>query len=189
MDSRSTVEYKEGLNHHNISLIIIIQSIKQHLYSLQLHFQNPNTTSNIIPPKPTPTTKPTTKMYTITTLITFFTAALAAPAMKPRTDFATVNFSLTNDMTGATQPSSVLENSTPHSFSALFADTNLVVDGRVFATSLQTTTAISSGTCTVDTGAGYLVGTLDAQTTFLDLDGSEGALEIDVTDYRIVCKE
>jgi hypothetical protein len=127
-------------------------------------------------------------MYSSLTLITLFAAALAAPAKQTRQSLPTLNFSVSDDVSGANVGSSILADGTALSFSDLFSGTAIDRNGAIIATSIQ---SISNGAgifCIVSDGEGNQVGLLNEQKTFVDLDGKEGAVETDVSDFTLLCE-
>ncbi|KAF1950469.1 hypothetical protein CC80DRAFT_577043 [Byssothecium circinans] len=132
-------------------------------------------------------------MYTPTLILTALLAATALAAPRRTSRHAPKNpmiaFSLTNDQTGTSTILTLPVDSEPHRFGDLFADTALVdAEGILIATSLQRTTDMAQGRCTVSS-EGEEIGALDEATTYLEFDGSgDEALEMDVTDVWIVCE-
>lgn len=127
-------------------------------------------------------------MYTFITLITLFAAALAAPAKQARQTLPTLNFAVSNDVSGAQVGSSILADGNAVTFIHDFAGTALDRDGRIIATSMQSTSNGAGIFCIISDGEDNQVGLLNEQTTFVDLDGQEGAVETDVSDFTILCE-
>lgn len=127
-------------------------------------------------------------MYTFITLTTLFAAALAAPAKQARQTLPTLNFAVSNDVSGAQVGSSILADGNAVTFIHDFAGTALDRDGRIIATSMQSTSNGAGIFCIISDGEGNQVGLLNEQTTFVDLDGQEGAVETDVSDFTILCE-
>lgn len=135
-----------------------------------------------------PIQRPTSRMYTFITLITLFAAALAAPAKQARQTLPTLNFAVSNDVSGAQVGSSILADGNAVTFIHDFAGTALDRDGRIIATSMQSTSNGAGIFCIISDGEDNQVGLLNEQTTFVDLDGQEGAVETDVSDFTILCE-
>lgn len=127
-------------------------------------------------------------MYTFITLTTLFAVALAAPAKQARQNLPTLNFAVSNDVSGAQVGSSILADGNAVTFIHDFAGTALDRDGRIIATSMQSTSNGAGIFCIISDGEGNQVGLLNEQTTFVDLDGQEGAVETDVSDFTILCE-
>ncbi|KAK7185631.1 hypothetical protein DPSP01_007499 [Paraphaeosphaeria sporulosa] len=127
-------------------------------------------------------------MYTFITLTTVIAAALAAPAKQARQTLPTLNFNVANDVSGANVGSSILSDGTALTFSHIFAGTALDLDGTIIATSMQSTSNGAGIFCIVADGEGNQVGLLNERSTFVDLDGQEGAFETDVSEFTILCE-
>ncbi|KAL5410889.1 hypothetical protein PMIN06_002454 [Paraphaeosphaeria minitans] len=127
-------------------------------------------------------------MYTFITITTLFATALAAPAKQARQTLPTLNFAVSNDVSGANVGSSILADGTALPFNHVFAGTALDRDGAIIATSMQSTSNGAGIFCIVTDGQGIQVGLLNEQSTFVDLDGQEGAVETDVGDFTILCE-
>ncbi|KAL1610128.1 hypothetical protein SLS60_001793 [Paraconiothyrium brasiliense] len=129
-----------------------------------------------------------TKMYTLITLSTIFAAALAAPTKQARQTLPTLSFAVSNDVSGANVGSSILADGNAVTFLHDFAGTALDRNGRIIATSIQSTSNGAGIFCIIRDGEGKQVGLLNEQKTFVDLDGQEGAVETDVSDFTILCE-
>lgn len=137
-------------------------------------------------PASIPISNTQTKMKTSAIFFSLLASALAAPSV-PR-DAPSIAFALVNDQTGANQRATVVANNVPVRFGTAFANTNLVQNGRVIATSLMSTSINAAVTCDVKDGAQTLKGQLSERVTFIDLDGVQGAaIPTDVTDFTITC--
>jgi hypothetical protein len=98
-----------------------------------------------------------------------------------------VTFSLTNDITGTNVPKTLFADGVHHLFSDIFAGTALIKNGVLTATSGQLTMLDQNVSCVVDDGEG-MVWNLDAEESFMDLDGVEGAVETDVGGFGVQCE-
>lgn len=128
-------------------------------------------------------------MYSFITITTLFAAAMAAPARKARQDYPSISFSLIDDVSGANVGSSILADGNAITFYDEFAGTALDIEGQIWATSLQSTTNGAGIVCTISDGEGNQVGLLSEQSTFVDLDGEDTAVEIDVSEFTLVCDQ
>ncbi|KAF2439610.1 hypothetical protein P171DRAFT_525451 [Karstenula rhodostoma CBS 690.94] len=128
------------------------------------------------------------KIYTFITITTLFAAALAAPAKQARQSLPTLNFSVANDVSGANVGSSIIADGTALTFSHVFAGTALQRESAIIATSIQSTSNGAGIFCIVSDGKGNNVGLLNEQSTFVDLDGQEDAVETDVSDFTLLCE-
>lgn len=119
----------------------------------------------------------------------FLSGALAFPTLTTRTQ-SLFTIQLANDVSGANAIRSVVVNSGPNTFSTLFANTVLVKDGRVKATSAQNVNPVGGNVlCVIKNPATGDVKRINDRTTFVDLDGVEGkAIETDVSDFTITCE-
>lgn len=126
-------------------------------------------------------------MYSFITLTTLFTAAMAAPARQARQTYPTLNFALSNDVSGAQVGSSIVADRHAITFGDVFHGTALDRDGVIVATSIQSTSNGAGIICTISDHEGNQIGLLTEQTTFVDLDGQEGAVEVDVSALTLLC--
>lgn len=127
-------------------------------------------------------------MYTFIAIPALFAAVLAAPARQIRQELPSLKISLSNDNSGAQAATSILADGNAIVFKDEFAGTVLESDGAIIATSIQSTTNGAGIFCIIKDGEGSQVGLLNEQTTFVDLDGQETAVETDVSDFTILCE-
>lgn len=120
----------------------------------------------------------------LTALLTLLTTTtLALPT-------ALSTLQLANDITGANAIRSVPIGSAPNTLLNVFANTALVKNGALLATSLQNVAPGSSVgvTCTVRNAAGAVVASVNDQKTFAELDGvKDRAVETDVAAFTVAC--
>ncbi|KAJ4299329.1 hypothetical protein N0V90_004574 [Kalmusia sp. IMI 367209] len=127
-------------------------------------------------------------MYSFITLTTLFAAALAAPARQARDALPTLNFAVSNDVSGAQVGSSIVADGQAVTFGHIFQGTALDRDGAIIATSIQSTSNGAGIFCIINDGEGNQVGLLNEKKTFVDLDGQEGAVETDVSAFTLQCE-
>ncbi|KAJ4991505.1 hypothetical protein SVAN01_02886 [Stagonosporopsis vannaccii] len=127
------------------------------------------------------------KASIITSTVALFGTALAYPSPAPSGALFTIQ--LANDISGANAIRSVPANGVANTFINVFANTVLVKDGAIKATSLQNVAPGGANVnCVVRTGGLEFVGEINNQKTFLDLDGVAGrAEEKDVSNFTITC--
>lgn len=127
------------------------------------------------------------KTSILTSTIALISTALAYPGAAPPAPLFTVQ--LANDFSGANAIRSVPANGVPNTLLSVFANTVLVKDGAIKATSLQNVAPGGANVnCVVRTGGLEFVGEVNNQKTFLDLDGVAGkAVEKDVSNFTITC--
>lgn len=133
---------------------------------------------------------------TLTLLLTpTLTFGLALPNIRPSNTYPLSTLQLSNDLSGANAVRSLPANGVPVTFLTLFAGTALIrqeEDGELGlkATSLQNVAPGSRVRCVVRTAGGeVVVGVLDEETTWVDLDGdSERSVETDVGGWTVGCE-
>lgn len=127
------------------------------------------------------------KASIIASTLALASSALAYPGAAPPAPLFTLQ--LANDMSGANAIRSVPADGIANTFLNVFANTVLVKDGTIKATSLQNVAPSGANiNCVVNNAVGALVGNINNQKTFLDLDGVEGkAVETDVSAFTIKC--
>lgn len=131
----------------------------------------------------------TTLLTTTISLLLSTTPALALPNIRPLTTYPLATLQLANDLTGTNAIRSLPANAVPVTFAALFAGSALVQNGGLRATSLQNVAPGAGVTCAVKKAGGEVVGSLDARTTWVDLDGvRERAVETDVAGWTVGCE-
>ena len=124
-----------------------------------------------------------------TSLLLSTTNALALPNKRPANTYPLATLQLANDLTGANAIRSLPANAVPTALAALFAGSALVQNGVLKATSLQNVAPGAGVTCTVRKAGGEVVGSVSAQTTWVDLDGvRERAVETDVAGWTVGCE-
>jgi hypothetical protein len=128
-------------------------------------------------------------MYSTILLTTLLTALTSASPTLRRSlpPVPSVTFSLANDITGTNVPKTLFADGVRHPLGDIFAGTALIKNGVLTATSGQLTMTDQSVFCVVDDGEG-MVWTLNAENTFVDLDGVEGAVETDVGGFGVQCE-
>ncbi|KAJ5496159.1 hypothetical protein N7463_008146 [Penicillium fimorum] len=98
-----------------------------------------------------------------------------------------VTVALSNDQSGANAGVTFQANDTDESIFSLFSGTSVGADGTVKATAAQLTNFAQSINCVI-TNNGATIGTLTAQQTYLDLDGSShAAIPINLNNAKIHC--
>ncbi|KAJ4360724.1 uncharacterized protein N0V89_001291 [Didymosphaeria variabile] len=139
-----------------------------------------------------------TEMRSYLAIAALFTAAFAAPVpvsesnASPNMYYLPLTVTVFNDVTGA--HAAVGIDTSGHSFEFgwdLFSNSPLSRDGKIIATSMQLSfpdLPLPAGhSCGVYNGD-KTIGQLDAQHTYLDLDGQPGkAVETDVTNFIVHC--
>ncbi|OQE35163.1 hypothetical protein PENCOP_c014G00983 [Penicillium coprophilum] len=99
-----------------------------------------------------------------------------------------VTVALSNDQSGAYAGVTFPADDTDRSIFALFGGTSVGAGGTVKATAAQLTSFAQSINCII-TNNGATIGTLTAQKTYLDLDGSShAAIPINLNHARIHCR-
>jgi hypothetical protein len=172
LDVNSTSPAFQTIKHHNHYNTLIQPSL---LYQLSLLSYQPQ--------------QPILKMKTTSILITLLSAmATASPTLRRQIpQIPSVTFSLINDITGANVPIPVLADGLPVRFGDAFAGTNLDKNGIVTATSGQLVTLDKNVRCVVNNGVNE-PWKLNAENTFVDLDGVDGAVETNVNDFVLICE-
>lgn len=127
------------------------------------------------------------KASIIAPILALASSALAYPGAAPPAPLFTIQ--LANDISGANAIRSVPANGAAQTFINVFANTVLVKEGAIKATSLQNVAPGGANVnCVVRNGGNVRVGEINNQKTFLDLDGVEGrAVETDVSYFTITC--
>lgn len=127
------------------------------------------------------------KASIIASTVALISTAMAYPGAAPPAPLFTIQ--LANDISGANAIRSVPANGVANTFINVFANTVLVKNGAIKATSLQNVAPGGANVnCVVRTGANEYVGEINNQKTFLDIDGVEGrAVEKDVSNFTITC--
>lgn len=105
------------------------------------------------------------------------TSISAAPSIKKaRQTFNVVTVQLSNDQSGANAAVTIAADGAPRSIDDLFGNTAVGSNGaNVIATSTQLTAFQQDTACTI-TLNGAIIANLNAQQTFVDLDGNPNAL-------------
>ncbi|KAF3010076.1 hypothetical protein E8E13_011591 [Curvularia kusanoi] len=127
------------------------------------------------------------KASIVASTLALASSALAYPGAAPPAPLFTIQ--IANDVSGANAIRSVPAVGVANTFLNVFANTVLVKDGVIKATSLQNVApGGASINCVVNKPDGSFLGNINSQTTFLDLDGVEGkAVETDVSAFTIKC--
>ncbi|KAF2449907.1 hypothetical protein P171DRAFT_517517 [Karstenula rhodostoma CBS 690.94] len=122
-------------------------------------------------------------------------AALANPIPNaaPNRYYLPLTVTLFNNVTGAHAAASI--DTSGHSFDIggrIFRGSALERDGKILATSVQMTfpdlPLPAGNSCGVYSSGGQTIGDLDAQHTYLEVDGQPGrAVETDVTGFVVKC--
>jgi hypothetical protein len=114
--------------------------------------------------------------------------AVCAAAASAAPTYPTVTVQFSNDQTGANANVPVITDGTPYAVSTLFAGTAVDINGRIIATSAQLTQFVQGTFCVVKAGD-TVIGNLNTDKTFADLDGNpNAAIPTDLTGTVLICE-
>jgi hypothetical protein len=127
------------------------------------------------------------KASIIASTLALASSALAYPGAAPPVPWFSVQ--LANDVSGGNAIRAVQAVGVARTFLDVFANTVLVKDGAIKATSLQNVAPGGANiNCIVNKADGTFLGNINNQATFLDLDGvADKAVETDVSAFTIKC--
>lgn len=128
---------------------------------------------------------------TLVTISTLFVAtALALPAPAPQggaTAAPTATISFSNDQTGAHAPVVAPIDGTVINLYDVLTGTPIGVPVQVLASSAQLVAFPQNVDCTITDINGNVIGTLTAQHTYVDLDGTNTAVPINLAGATLEC--
>lgn len=127
------------------------------------------------------------KASIIASALALASSALAYPGAAPPAPWFSVQ--LANDVSGDNTIRAVQAVGVARTFLDIFANTVLVKNGAIKATSLQNVAPGGANiNCIVNKADGTFLGNINNQATFLDLDGvADKAVETDVSAFTIKC--
>lgn len=170
------------IEHHHTTT----KQSKQHL-----HFPTSTSPYNTHSTNQQTSNQPTINMKAsiIASTLALAGSAFAFPGAAAPAPLATIQ--LANDFSGANAIRSVPANGVANTFANVFAGTVLVKDGVVKATSVQNVAPQGPFiNCVIANAAGDIVGEINNQKTFLDIDGDANkVVETDVSAFTIKCNQ